>query len=868
MPRIRDDEPGPGRTHALAARVAHAPEAEPNPAVEAQLRAPPAVARQPSRHRGDTAETGREALELVRATWFPAYRRAVDAFDAAAALELAHHVVRTLNVAEEAHHELDRDRAPSFGSQLAAVERDVATKIGPQMYRDKPTLGSYAPPQLGVYASGTIAAEAATMVELLAVIQQLRQVAAGAAGVAQRQVLSGLVQPFARRPVSFAFLARYMVETGVWQLVANDRNLATGATLEDADRAATEQLRETGPTADVGGLDARTLQRLLDGGIDDARAMTIVEKLATAALDARAPLLHQIDRAGKLDDLCAHLPWAYVQELHDSIVHRDPQLASRLTRYFEGKGGGRSMHRMYMDNFDEHAKQGHTVRAAGYFALDFLHNMLTAGFEHEYSDAYDAREEGLITDAQYRTQAHKALGKAAVILAVSALTGGAAGEFLEGASAGLGAGKQLSSIIGGTAGGAAAGAGGHLAGDVYDQLLSGKDGFDSLGDYAKSAAVGGAMGFAASALSSLSVGSGKYLGPDQARPVDTYAARYPQLARVLERIRATGFRSGSTVRMRVQELLDLVSSGFGGPGGPTAFALAGGGDVRALPPETEVEVSLRPLAQPMQSSTVGDGSANEPQVAVEKVGAPGSRPTPATSATPNQRADNASSAHRVTSPVTGLFDAVDPGAPAPSGWTIRDQRLPDGALITRVEAPNGARGHVERIFDPTTKRWVMVEAFFGAEMPGWIETDIAMVPGSGTPLIAYLDMRAMKMFGIEYGSLRSTKLSSIQNVETVCQVEAQVRSGVDVQQAVRNTASVRYAETELVQSGHRIVDVKLVGGTREGIDRLLRHYEGRRFRTPEQHDAILERYGMSRTDEALWNFDIYLELMPFSGRNP
>lgn len=217
----------------------------------------------------------------------------------------------------------------------------------------------------------------------------------------------------------------------------------------------------------------------------------------------------------------------------------------------------------------------------------------------------------------------------------------------------------------------------------------------------------------------------------------------------------------------------------------------------------------------------------------------------------------------MTTPVDGVYLSVDPAAPAPAGWVFKDSLERGGAISTQITAPNGATGSVLRKYDPATNQWVMLEAFFGKDMPNWIETGIPMVAGKGTPLIAFLDMRVMKSFGIAYGSLKSTKLSTIQNVEAVCQLEVQVRKGVAVDDAVRTTHSVNYAETELVQSGHQIVNAKVSGGRRMPIDGMLRHYERSGFRTPAEHDAILAKYGISRTDVVLWDYDIHLELAPF-----
>jgi len=159
----------------------------------------------------------------------------------------------------------------------------------------------------------------------------------------------------------------------------------------------------------------------------------------------------------------------------------------------------------------------------------------------------------------------------------------------------------------------------------------------------------------------------------------------------------------------------------------------------------------------------------------------------------------------------------------------------------------------------------MLEAFFDKDMPRWIDAGVAMVPGKGTPLIAFLDMRQMKLNGVDYGTLTTTKLSTIQNIEAICQLEAQVRSGMPPDEAVKVTHSVSYAETELVQAGHKIANVRISGGSRGPLEPLLEFYEDRGVRSRADHDAILKKYGIARTDVVLWNYDVYIDLAPASG---
>lgn len=120
--------------------------------------------------------------------------------------------------------------------------------------------------------------------------------------------------------------------------------------------------------------------------------------------------------------------------------------------------------------------------------------------------------------------------------------------------------------------------------DVYDQLLRRVHGI------ATAPPAGGDAGLVDLVLSQVSVAAGRYFPPCARRRIDADAAREPQLARVLEAIRAAGF--ADEVRLTVDELHDLLRAGIARID-PAAFA-ASTGDVRALAAGTELAVRFRP----------------------------------------------------------------------------------------------------------------------------------------------------------------------------------------------------------------------------------------------------------------------------------
>ncbi|HEY0191855.1 MAG TPA: hypothetical protein VGC42_12125, partial [Kofleriaceae bacterium] len=490
--------------------------------------------------------------------------------------------------------------------------------------------------------------EASLVVELLGVVAQVGHVTGARIGLcpppspAAIQVVIHLVEPWRSRPMSFAFLVAALRKLHVWDEVASVKSNVHGKTLAGTQAQVAAQARETGALADVGDLDTDSLNALLHealpgtqgarpGGqlIDDRIAQRLLERLAAAAPTARGPLVQQIARAGKLGRVCDHLPRQTVQSLHDAIAPFDAPAAAMLVPFFAGKPtGGRSMHKIYEDRIMEDLRGGHNVRGYLWTLLDTAHNALSMGFEHEYSEAYDAHEAGQTTDQAFHGAGGKALGKAGAIGAVSAATAGAAGALGEGVAAGLGASRSAASLIGAGVGGFGAGVGGHLAGDAFDQTFHGKQGFDSLGSYLKSGAEGGLMG---TILGGLSVGAGKYLGKGGgARPIDQLAARYPQNAGVLERLRMAGFGAGARTRatatqlqITAAELADMIASGLVSPQPAWATELA------RLPPGGKLEISARP--QPLQMAAHDPPGANpsaraEPKLHIDEIKPADARP--------------------------------------------------------------------------------------------------------------------------------------------------------------------------------------------------------------------------------------------------
>jgi hypothetical protein len=222
---------------------------------------------------------------------------------------------------------------------------------------------------------------------------------------------------------------------------------------------------------------------------------------------------------------------------------------------------------------------------------------------------------------------------------------------------------------------------------------------------------------------------------------------------------------------------------------------------------------------------------------------------------------------RITAPIPGLYAAIDPNTP-PGGWTFRDAWGTDssepGARFIRTDATddNDQDGWIQRGYDQANNKVIMANAFL-SDLKRWIDHDPPLKQGKGVPLVAYLTMRQMKLFGIGEGQIRQLKMSTIQNVEAILQLEALRRRGVSLIEAVMRTHSVQYAETPMVQSGHRILPGSQVidGGGVHPLKDLLQHYEDL-GRDPAKHDGLLAKYGVDRQDSSLWNYDVLMKVTP------
>lgn len=614
----------------------------------------------------------------IRATLLPAFARAVGALDPAAAAQLAIHIIATFKRSLAAHsaaagkleHGRENALTSTAGSSISDTEgegrladlrvtdgvlnldlislaHELAVKLGPQTFKNNPVMGGgTTTPKLDADIVAHLTSEARTTVELINVAQRALATAGATPTTCaplspeQRTQIVSMIEPFRTRPVNLAFLVHAIgpgLATEIMDTVGG-----SGNSLKKTTDAANAQAKVSGALNDVGDFSSDDVEKLLPGDPDeqaahrymhlgDAPASKIYDEIASASPAARGPIVRQVAKLHRLDFLCEHLPKQQIIVLVQDLEPRDPGAAELLRQWLQAHPPGRSMNELYDGNVDDQLEHGHGVRAYATLALQRLHNVVTGGFVDASSAVAEQHEAGQITDDQRSAGMTKALAKSVAVTGAGVATGGLTGEAVAGAAAPL---DQLlfkgaSTLAGAGAGGFAGGMGAHFAGDAFDHIANGKEGWDSGSDYLTSGLIGAGTGLA---MSGVGLIGSKYLPAEQRTLASGYAERYPRMTALLEQARQFGATSRGAVAaagraavqritMTLAKLQELVDSG--GMGSLPETALAGNGSevsLSSLPRGAKVQVSistLEDLNKPMQST--GPDSFDGPAFAIDKV---------------------------------------------------------------------------------------------------------------------------------------------------------------------------------------------------------------------------------------------------------
>jgi hypothetical protein len=598
------------------------------------------------------AVIGTNHLSAIESTLLPAYRKAVTAMDVGAVRELATHIVGGIAQIREAQATIGHlvPQADPHAPKVSTPESDpfdpdaaelgtliglksmldvsfrtqyplIAIAVSPQRFGDEMVGGSLeAPPPTGRPVD-YIAYEASQVIELLEEANTIASLVAPEDAAAKTSVPAndrdladavGRLEQHKGRPINFMFLVRVLKARGVWPALQAARN-SSGHTGADLEKKETAQAKETGLTPDVGTWwDADDAHSALtygatDWAVTDQNAMDVFDMLAKAEPRARAGVIKQLNRRGLLGRLCNNLPWGLVKQLWESID--DDEAKALLVPYWEGKGGGKSL--------------GQMLRGSKWTSwLDKPLDYATFGAKRGIDNAHEQREGGLISDDAYWWSVDKSVARAGLVGAAAVATGGVAGEFAGGIADGLEVGAGGTAVIEGATAGSVGSVGGHLTGDVYDQALNDKQGFDSFSDYAKDFAVGGMVG---AVVAPVGMAAAKYLPEASRTMAQQAAAQDSTMARVMEGARGVGKGAAVRIRMTVREVIDTFRNGSGPPGMSLAFAGASGTieQLATAPPDAGVWVTVRPLDDlnaPKAMGTKDDGKgAGGPPELVEVV---------------------------------------------------------------------------------------------------------------------------------------------------------------------------------------------------------------------------------------------------------
>jgi hypothetical protein len=241
---------------------------------------------------------------------------------------------------------------------------------------------------------------------------------------------------------------------------------------------------------------------------------------------------------------------------------------------------------------------------------------------------------------------------------------------------------------------------------------------------------------------------------------------------------------------------------------------------------------------------------------------------------------------RVTEPVRGVWDQTEAARfkePAFQHVSFDDVEHVDyrtgiHTIKTTIFSADGQYlGHVIRSYDPKAKTFVMSEAFL-EKVPSKVAPRTgAMLTSDGTPTQTFLTIHQMKRLGVLYGGLKKIKMSTIQNIRSIIQLHVLTnKKGLSLDAAVRQTYSLTYGETTIVQSGHMITDVHVnTSGSETGrLGDLMTHYEGKE-RDPlerqakiDEHDKLIDSFkdhNITRDTRLMWDYDIEIAVAPWKG---
>jgi len=246
-----------------------------------------------------------------------------------------------------------------------------------------------------------------------------------------------------------------------------------------------------------------------------------------------------------------------------------------------------------------------------------------------------------------------------------------------------------------------------------------------------------------------------------------------------------------------------------------------------------------------------------------------------------ERERQTSGARRVDTMTAGLYDSIDPDQ-QPPGLYLEHIIDPDDPLVIRtfINAHTDAgpvRGRMVRRWDPERKQLVMIAAYLPAGIPTRVFHNVALDPNApekGVPLATFVQMVQMRKLGVDAGRLQRVHMNNIENLQTIIQLNIAAREQkVPLQQldvsAILASHSARYVATPMIQTGHKIVGARIIGGARGTLSDILDAQESGDYkRQVEAARRLLADHGLPEDVELVMNFEIELDLAPVDSETP
>lgn len=247
---------------------------------------------------------------------------------------------------------------------------------------------------------------------------------------------------------------------------------------------------------------------------------------------------------------------------------------------------------------------------------------------------------------------------------------------------------------------------------------------------------------------------------------------------------------------------------------------------------------------------------------------------------------------RIRRPVQGVWDEAGDLANPPPGLEIKGNAhaFGEGQLVS-VDVYDGSKQVAQMVRTLSSVEEARTFAHSGIEMLAGLADDAKvlnmdmafvsdklpsmlatvrnpMIPGKGTPLSVYLNLRAFQELGIGFGdpSLVLCRLDHVLNQKTALQIEWLSRQypGRSVEELLTHTHSYQYAESALTQAGYRIKAAR-IGKASTTTHAGATPFGGGAAFGKEGHAGFLSRYGFSGVAEQApvdIGHDIYLYLEP------